>query len=206
MNRELSILVAEDDYLISEEIARVLRGLMYSNITKASDGKEAVDLVCSTRPDVVIMDIQMPELDGISAAKQIQERCPTPVIILTAFESFELLRKSGAAGVSAYLAKPPHPEEMERAITLALARHADLMEVRRLNKELEQALAEVKTLRGILPICSWCKKIRDDKGYWEQLEAYITDHSEASFTHGVCPDCAEKLYKELEEFKKKRST
>jgi hypothetical protein len=60
--------------------------------------------------------------------------------------------------------------------------------------ELQQALAEVKTLRGILPICASCKKIRDDKGYWENVEVYIKTHSQADFTHGICPDCMKKLY------------
>lgn len=60
--------------------------------------------------------------------------------------------------------------------------------------ELQAALAEVKTLSGLLPICASCKKIRDDQGYWHQIEVYIRDHSEADFSHGICPDCARKLY------------
>jgi len=63
--------------------------------------------------------------------------------------------------------------------------------------ELTEALTEVKKLSGMLPICASCKKIRDDKGYWSQIEAYISDHSEAQFSHGICPDCAKKLYPEL---------
>jgi hypothetical protein len=62
--------------------------------------------------------------------------------------------------------------------------------------ELQTALARIKTLKGLLPICSVCKKIRDDKGYWNQIENYIRHHSEADFTHGLCPPCAEKLYSE----------
>lgn len=62
---------------------------------------------------------------------------------------------------------------------------------------LEKALSEIKTLRGILPICSACKKIRDDKGYWQQIEAYIRAHSDAQFTHGICPECVRKLYPEI---------
>jgi hypothetical protein len=63
--------------------------------------------------------------------------------------------------------------------------------------ELEHALGEVKTLTGLLPICASCKRIRDDKGYWNQIEAYISDHSNAEFSHSICPDCQEKLYPEL---------
>ena len=64
----------------------------------------------------------------------------------------------------------------------------------KLLSDLQEALAKVKTLRGFIPICSSCKKIRDDKGYWNQIEAYIRDHSEAEFSHGICPECAKKLY------------
>lgn len=79
----------------------------------------------------------------------------------------------------------------------------DITERKRVEQEredlvvkLQEALAEVRALSGMLPICSSCKKIRDDKGYWNQIEAYISKHSEAEFTHGICPDCAEKLYPE----------
>jgi len=61
-------------------------------------------------------------------------------------------------------------------------------------RELQDALAEIKTLRGIIPICSSCKKIRDDEGYWEQVEVYVRDRSEAEFSHSICPECAKKLY------------
>ncbi len=211
MKREISILVAEDDYLISEEIVRSLGGLGYGNITKAANGREAVEIACSTRPDVVVLDVQMPELDGIAAAAQIQERCPTPIVILTAYESADLLQRASAAGVSSYLVKPPHPEEMERAITIALARHADLMEIRhfhkelgQVNEELQRALAEVKQLRGILPICAYCKKIRKDDGSWEQIEIYVRDHTAAKFSHGMCEECKKKWYAELEDLKRKQ--
>lgn len=197
MNREISILVVEDDYLVSEEVVRCLNILGFVDISKATNGKEAVDVACSERYDIIIMDIKMPELDGISAAEQILKCCSIPVIILTAYDSDELLLQASSAGVSAYLPKPPRLKEMKRAITLALARHADMMELRRLNKALEQALDEIKTLRGILPICSSCKKIRNDNGYWEQIENYIRDHSEAEFSHGLCNDCAKRLYPEF---------
>lgn len=74
----------------------------------------------------------------------------------------------------------------------------------KLVNELKDALAEVKQLSGMLPICAGCKKIRDDKGYWNQIEVYIRDHSEAEFTHGLCPDCEKKAYEELDRLKKER--
>lgn len=73
---------------------------------------------------------------------------------------------------------------------------------RELVENLQNAFSRIKTLSGMLPICASCKKIRDDRGYWNQIEVYIRDHSEAEFSHGLCPECAEKALKELEEFKK----
>jgi hypothetical protein len=91
--------------------------------------------------------------------------------------------------------------QVERAIVIAMARFEDIMQLNRLNSELQArnqelraALAQVKTLSGLLPICSNCKKIRDDEGYWQQVEIYISDHSEAEFSHGLCPDCMQALY------------
>jgi AmiR/NasT family two-component response regulator len=195
-DKTIKILVAEDDYLVSEDIIRSLRVQGYVNIIEAADGQEAFEKTCSQRPDIVLMDIMMPKLDGIGAARKIQECCPTPVVVLSAYEAPDSANIAGAAGVSAYLTKPPRPGELERAIIIALARHADMLELRRLNKELEQALNKVKVLSGMLPICASCKKIRDDKGYWQQIELYIRDHSEAEFSHGICPECVKKLYPE----------
>ncbi len=198
---EISVVVAEDDYLVAKDISRALKSLGYSVAGEASNGLEAVELVASIQPDVVVMDIQMPYLNGLEAAERIQQECPTPIIILTAYESADILNKAGQVGVSAYVTKPIKAKVIERAIVIALARHQDLLEVQLLNqklrekaKALEEALAEIKTLRGILPICSQCKKIRDDKGLWEEVESYISEHSDADFTHSICPECEKELY------------
>jgi CheY-like chemotaxis protein len=161
------------------------------------NGLQAIEMTQSTRPDVVLMDIKLPDMDGIEAARRIYESCPTPVVVLTAYDTPELVERASAAGVGAYLLKPPDVHEMDRAIAIAMARFDDLMELRRLNAELQDTLAKIKTLSGLLPLCSSCKKIRDDDGYWHQVEVYIRDHSEAEFSHGLCPECAKKLYPEI---------
>ncbi len=198
---KVRVLVAEDDYLVSEEIARELKEIGHIQVGQASNGQEAVELVGKLRPDVVLMDIKMPVLDGLEAARQIQESWPTPVIVVSAHESHDLVAKAGTVGVAAYLTKPPRRGDIERAIAVALARHEDVMNIRRLcneaesrNRELQEALGKVKLLSGLLPVCAACRKIRDDHGYWTQIEAYIRDHSEAEFTHGICPACMERLY------------
>jgi len=191
---EIRVLVVEDDYLVGEMIKGRLMEIGYAIAGEASNGVEAVEMTESLQPDIVLMDIQMPQMDGIEATRRIIERRATPVVALTAYETTELVHKASEAGVSAYLVKPPSVREMERTITVAIDRFQDAMELRRLNVELEEAIAQVKALTGLLPICVSCKKIRDDHGYWHRVEAYIEEHSEAEFSHGICPGCASKLY------------
>ncbi len=202
----IRVLVAEDDFMVSKSITQTLNDIGYEQVGLASNGEEAVEMTRSLQPDVVLMDIKMPKFDGLQAARQIQENSPTPLVILTAYDSKELVKEASESGVGAFLIKPPEAFEIERAVTIAMARHNDLMELRRMNKELqirkqelEKSLAEIKTLRGILPICANCKKIRDDKGYWNQIEKYIHEHFEAEFSHGICPDCMKKLYPDFVE-------
>jgi AmiR/NasT family two-component response regulator len=209
--QDVRVLIAEDDYLNCEMIRGLLEEIWYTVVGEAADGLETVEMTQSLQPDVVLMDIKMPDMDGLEATRLIFERCPTPVVVLTAYETPELVEEASAVGVGAYLVKPPNAREMERAITIAIARFDDLMELRRLNAELQtgnearerlilelqDALAQVKTLSGLLPICASCKKIRDDDGYWNQLEVYIQDHSEVVFSHGLCPECAKELYPEI---------
>jgi len=196
-SKNIRVLIAEDDYLVSETIRGMLEEEGYTVVGEAADGREAIEMTQAIQPDVVLMDLRMPDVDGIQAAQYLQEHCPTPVVALTAYETREMLEKASAAGAGAYLVKPPSTREMERAITIAMARFEDLMALRRLNAELRKALDEIKVLRGILPICMSCKKIRDDEGYWQDVAVYIRDHSEAEFSHGLCPDCAKKLYPEF---------
>ena len=115
-------------------------------------------------------------------------------MILTAYDTPELVTQASQVGAGAYLLKPPNAQDMERAIIIAMARFQDMVALRDLNLELqsrnaalEEALAQVKLLSGMLPICASCKKIRDDEGYWQQIELYIQQHSEAEFSHGICP-------------------
>lgn len=200
---QIRVLVAEDNQVVAETIKVALQEIGLNMVGLAVTGVEAVDMTISLRPDVVLMDIEMPELDGLEATRQIQKQQPTPVVVLTAHEGDDLIDKAGEVGASAYLSKPPQAKEIERAIIMAMARHDDLMECWRLNRELDEALKEIKELQGILPICSSCKKIRDDKGYWNQIEAYFRQHSEIGFTHSICPDCAARLYPECNPYDNK---
>ncbi len=195
------VLVVEDDFLVSEMIDGALSDMGHQVVGKATDGKQALELVQSLRPDLILMDIEMPGMNGIEASRQITESHPTPIVVLTAYDTPDLVKQASEAGVGAYLIKPPNAQDMDRAILIAMARFEDMQALRRLNlelqtrnKALEQALIEVKQLSGLLPICASCKQIRDDEGDWHQIEAYIKEHSEAEFSHGLCPDCLRRLY------------
>lgn len=200
----IRVLVAEDDYLVSQEVIQAVQNLGYEVVGEADNGEEAVEAACRLKPDVILMDIQMPGINGLEASEIIQDKCPTPVVVLTAHQSNEFVGQAGETGVGAYLTKPPNSREIERAVVIAMARHGDLMTYRKMARELaeknaalEKAMEEIKTLRGCLPICANCKKIRDDKGYWERIEDYLRRNSDLDFTHGICPDCVRELYPDV---------
>jgi CheY-like chemotaxis protein len=195
------ILIVEDEDLISRILTRMLEKAGYTIVGQAVNGWQGVQLVQEKEPDVVLMDLEMPDMDGITACQRIYQYCPTPIVILTGHPESELVEQAGQAGAGAYLLKPPTLEEVERAITIATIRFNDMIKLRQLNdqlsernRELEAALKTVKQLSGLLPICASCKRIRDEVGQWEELEYYIHQHSNASFSHGICPDCAVTFY------------
>ena len=196
-DQHIRLVVAEDDFLVCEELKRILRGKTYEIVGEAGNGVQAIRLVTELRPDAVLMDIKMPEMDGLEASRRIAETCPTPVVIMTAYEAADLVETASKAGVAAFLTKPPVLAEIDRAIAIAMARHADLMELRRVNEELQTALGEIKTLRGILPLCSFCKKIRTPEGTWENVDVYIYKHTEADISHSLCPDCLKEHYPDI---------
>ncbi|MCP4149454.1 MAG: response regulator [bacterium] len=208
--KEIRVLLVEDDPITTTVIKRELEISGYLLAGTASNGREAVKKVIELRPDVVLMDILMPDMDGLEATQQIQEKCPTPVVVLTSYKSEDLVEKAGHVGASAYLIKPPSLCEIDRAVAISMARHSDLLELQHMNRQLtkqkealEKALEEIKTLRGFLPICARCKKIKDVKGYWRQVEDYISEHTKAEFTHGICPECKAELYPEYINVRKK---
>ncbi|MEW5959495.1 MAG: hybrid sensor histidine kinase/response regulator [Chloroflexota bacterium] len=137
IDRSIRALVVEDNTLVGEMIQGVLEEIGYSVVGKAADGLQAIKLAQSLTPDVILMDIEMPDMDGIEATRHIYENCPAPIVMVTAHEMPELVKQASEAGAGAYLIKPPNTREMERAITVAMARFEDMMELRRLNAELQ---------------------------------------------------------------------
>lgn len=154
--------------------------------------------------DLILMDVLMPNIDGVTACKRIKRQDhlrDIPIIMVTANNDLTNLKEAFAAGAMDYITKPVNAVELLARVASALtlkqemdcrkAREADL---RRSNEDLQRALKEVKVLRGLIPICASCKKIRNDGGFWQQLEEYLSEHSEAEFSHGLCQPCIKKLY------------
>ncbi len=135
--RNIRVLIAEDDYMVGEMIKGLLEEAGYTLAGHAASGLAAVEMAQSLQPDVILMDIKMPDLSGVEATQCIHESCPTPVVMLTAYETPELVEQASTAGAGAYLVKPSNAREVERAITIAMARFRDMMELHQLNAELQ---------------------------------------------------------------------
>ncbi|MBN2389685.1 MAG: response regulator [Anaerolineae bacterium] len=213
------VLIVDDNEELRVTLRSILHMLGHTIAGEAENGAQAIAMAQRLKPDIIVMDVSMPGMDGITAARKIQAVQPTPVILLTAMDTPELVEKARDAGVVAYLVKPPDAGELQKVIVINLARSRESDELRRLNAELrrlntelnrvnaelekrngqlQRALKTIKTLSGLVPICAWCgKKIQDDDGQWTSIETYIEKHSDAEFTHGICPEC-------LERFKEKK--
>jgi DNA-binding response OmpR family regulator len=143
-------------------------------------------------PEVAILDWNMPRLDGIELARRVRALPNKPqiyILMLTGRDERADLLAALEAGCDDYLPKPAHKEELRARIRNGL-RMVDLQRTltRRVG-ELEEALANVKALQRLLPICSYCKSVRTDENYWQQVESYFAEHSEVKFSHGICPHC-----------------
>ncbi len=194
------ILVVEDESVIAMDIERNLQDLGYEVTARVGTGEQAISRVEGGNIDLVLMDIMLgTEMDGIEAAEQIRSRFKVPVVFLTAFANDEILARAKITGPHGYILKPFDQTDLKIAVEIALHMAGVEAEREQLIAELQEALSKVKALSGLLPICASCKKIRNDKGYWQAVEGYISEHSEAEFTHGICPDCVKKLYPDIYE-------
>jgi DNA-binding NarL/FixJ family response regulator len=151
--------------------------------------ESAIALARREPMDVAIVDLSLPDSQGLETFIEFHARHPAiPTLIMTGHKDHALAFKAVQKGAQDYLFKgDPSSSAIIRTIRYAIERQ-------HLMTKLKDALDHVKQLQGLLPICSACKMIRDDNGYWNSIESYIASHSEAQFTHSICPDCARKLY------------
>ena len=172
-----SILIVDDEPKNIQLLGNLLEKNNYE-IEFAMDGESALHWVEKKPFDLVLLDIMMPGMDGYEVCRTIKSdisKMHIPIIFLTAKTDTDDIVKGFEVGGSDYVTKPFRSLELLARVKMQV---------------------EMKTLRGLIPICANCKDIRDDKGSWNKIEAYIQKHSVALFSHGMCPKCMDKLYGE----------
>jgi CheY-like chemotaxis protein len=206
VNEDHTILVVDDN----PHNLRLLAGILNTHGYKtrlAPNGERALATIRKEAPDLILLDIMMPGMDGYAVCRQLkadrQEIAGIPIIFISALHETNDKVKAFSIGGVDYITKPFKSEEVLARVNTHLMLHHLQLQMEKKNAALQKALAEIKILRGLIPICASCKRIRNDEGYWEEIESYISDHSEAIFSHGCCPECIAKLYPEFLARKKK---
>ncbi|MFH1569868.1 MAG: response regulator [Gemmatimonadota bacterium] len=199
----MRILIAEDEASSRFLLQRTLTQWGHQVVT-AADGVAAWEALQQPDPPrLMVLDWMMPGLDGIEVCRRVRAAAGLRelyIIMITARDSEDDIVAGLNAGANDYLSKPLHRRELRARIDVGQRVLGLQAELAARVRELEAALDREQTLRGLLPICSYCKKVRDDHNYWQQVERYIEAHADVSFSHGICPDCYRTIVKpELEE-------
>ncbi len=194
----MKVLIAEDDAVARRALEASLSLWGYDAVV-VENGTEAWEILENQdAPRLAILDWVMPGMDGLEVCRRVRIKrrtLPTYIILLTVKGAREDLVRGFEAGADDYLKKPYDQRELRARIEVG-ARMVELQtSLAERVQELEESLHRVKQLQGLLPICSYCKKIRNDSNYWQQVETYISEHSRVQFSHGVCPDCYEAIVK-----------
>jgi phosphoserine phosphatase RsbU/P len=176
----MKILAVEDDGASRLLLERMLRNWGHE-VTVSENGHRAFEVFSSDKFDVVVSDWMMPEADGLDLCRKIralkrQEYCY--FILVTARSRQENLAEGMEAGADDYLTKPIDTSELRMRLQVA--------------QRIISLTSDIRMLRGLLPMCAWCKSIRDEQNLWESIEHYIEGHSSAELTHAICPRCLEK--------------
>jgi phosphoserine phosphatase RsbU/P len=197
----MQVLIAEDDRVTGELLARTLRRWNHEATVVADGGQAWSFLQNASAPTLAILDWMMPEMDGPEICRRVRAERPDGnmyLLLVTAREGRSDLIAGLDAGADDYVVKPFDPEELRARVSVGMRVLALQQKLAERVAELQAALASVKQLRGLLPICSYCKRIRGDDQYWQQVEGYISAHSDAQFSHGICPSCFATLSAELD--------
>ncbi|HMH25577.1 MAG TPA: response regulator transcription factor [Gemmatimonadaceae bacterium] len=201
----MRILVAEDD-AVTRKLLESTLGRLRLDVIAVADGNAAWNALETLKgkdaPELALLDWMMPGLEGIQILRRLRT---TPgfellyVILLTSRTDKEDVAYGLAAGANDYIAKPFDPSELEARVRVGERMVKLQRSLAARVAELEVALAHVQRLQGLLPICSYCKKVRNETNYWEQVDSYLTSHSDVQLTHGICPQCMETMMKQLDE-------
>lgn len=197
----MRILLADDDAVMRQGLQLQLHRWGYEPVV-CEDGEKARAVLLGTDPPpLAILDWSMPGIDGLALCREIRATPgldATYVVMLTAHGTRDEMVAGLDGGADEYITKPFDWGVLQARVAIG-ARIASLQQtLAQRVRELERALDLVNKLSGLLPICSYCKRIRTGDDCWQQLEAYLSEHSEAEFSHGVCPDCLEHVRKDFE--------
>lgn len=203
----MRILIAEDDP-ISKHVLTVNLTQWGHEVVATTNGIEAWTILSGDEaPQLAILDWMMPGIEGTEICRRVRELSPvipTYIILLTARRGVEEVVQGMQAGADDYLTKPYHRDELRVRLQVGIRMIELQSKLAKRIDELAFALEQVKRLEGILPICGYCRNIRDDGDQWQDLESYISTHTEAAFSHGICPTCLENVVKpQIIEFKQR---
>jgi DNA-binding response OmpR family regulator len=201
----MKVLVADDDRIAAAVLAQTLKRWEF-DVAVVGDGAEAWrHLAAASAPTLAVLDRMMPGLDGAEVCRRVRQEMPNAnmyLVLLTSLGGGGDVVSGLDAGADDYVTKPFDVDELRARINVGVRVIALQDKLNQRVAELQAALANVKQLHGLLPICSYCKRIRGDDQYWQQVESYIAARSDAQFSHGICPPCYEKLEVEIEEQRK----
>jgi CheY-like chemotaxis protein len=191
----MRILIAEDEKVTRLRLEKTLSEWGF-DVETVVDGQAAWDRLCGENPPrLCLVDWLMPGIEGPELCRRVREKFPEDyfyLIILSAQQGVDNLIEGLSAGADDYVTKPFIGRELRSRIAVGV-RVLGLEEMlAKMVRQLETALEDVKQLRGLLPICSYCNKIRNDEDYWEQVDSYVGRHSDVEFSHSICPACYEK--------------
>lgn len=188
----MKILVAEDDRVSRQILTTSLAKWGYE-VVITFDGTQAWgELQKSDAPAMAILDWMMPGMDGTELTRRVRtlvRPVPTYIMLLTARVDKESIVAGLEAGANDYLTKPVELGELRARVHVGRQMVEVQTQLAARVQQLEQALADVQSLQGLLPICCYCKKVRDNQDYWQEVEDYLSHHGEVQFSHGVCPAC-----------------
>ena len=194
----MRILIAEDESVSRRLLEKNLIGWGHEVIATHDGAQAWAELQKQDAPSLAILDWMMPGLDGIEVTRRVRQRQtspPTYIILLTAKGRKADIVEGLIAGANDYITKPFDRAELRARVQVG----GTVVELQQSLADrvikLEEALAHVKLLQGILPICSYCKHVRDDHNYWQSVECYVSEHTEAKFSHSICPNCYDAIVK-----------
>jgi PleD family two-component response regulator len=196
MEKPIKLLLVDDaetDAVLTRRMLEKSIGIgLNFQIDHCRDLTDTLVYLASESPDVVLLDLGLPETHGLQTLEQVLEAAPNlPIVVFTGLSDEELGIKAVQKGAQDYLVKGQvNLDLLVRSLRYAIERKQMVI-------ELQEALSQVKILKGLLPICAKCKAIRDDEGNWREIESYIKERSEAEFSHGICPICLKELYPEF---------